>query len=334
LSNNSFQGEFPLFLRNLKKLLILDIGENKMSGTIPSWIGDIFSLIQILRLRQNNFQGYIPSQLCKLSALQILDLSNNMLIGSIPHCIGNLTAMIKGYKPLVSLAPEEPRYLEWFEQDVSQIIKGREYHYTRNLKLVANVDLSNNNLSGPIPIGITLLTALQGLNLSHNHLSGEIPTTIENMKSLESLDFSHDQLSSSIPHTMSSLTFLSVLNLSYNNLSGPIPQGNQFSTLNNPSIYVGNKFLCGAPLSNICDPDENDRDEDENEDKAEKLWFYFVVAIGFATGFGIVIGVLLFKKCWRHAYFKCIDETVHKINVTFSRELARLKKTCMGNPVD
>ncbi|PNX57728.1 leucine-rich repeat receptor protein kinase exs-like protein, partial [Trifolium pratense] len=121
---------------------------------------------------------------------------------------------------------------------------------------------------------------------------------------------------------------------SYNNLSGPIPQGNQFSTLNDPFIYVGNKFLCGAPLSNKCDPGENDMDEDEKEDKAEKLWFYFVVAIGFGTGFWVVVGVLLFKKCWRKAYFKCIDETVHKIKVTCSRELARLKKTCMGNPVD
>jgi hypothetical protein len=262
-----------------------------------------------------------------------------MLIGSIPHCIGNLTAMIQGRKSLIALTPREPRYYfewyydDWLRQDVCQIIKGREDHYTRNLKLVANLDLSCNNLSGPIPEGITRLIALIGLNLSHNHLSGEIPTTIADMKSLESLDLSHDQLSGSIPHTMSILTFLSDLNLSYNNLSGPIPQGNQFPTFN-LYTYVGNKFLCGAPLSNICDPDENDRDEDENEDKAEKLWFYFVVAIGFATGFGIVIGVLLFKKCWRHAYFKCIDETVHKINVTFSRELARLKKTCMGNPVD
>jgi hypothetical protein len=259
-----------------------------------------------------------------------------MLIGSIPYCIGNLTAMIQGRKPSVTLTPSEPKYIEWYDQDVpryldvpgnykysdwlrqdvSQIIKGREDHYTRNLKLVTNMDLSCNNLSGPIPKGITRLTALIGLNLSHNHLSGEIPTTIGDMKSLESLDLSCDQLSGSIPHTMSILTFLSDLNLSYNNLSGPIPQGNQFPTFN-LYTYVGNKFLCGAPLSNNCNPDENDRDEngdeDNKQDKVEKLWFYFVVALGFATGFWTAIGILLLKKGWRHACFRSIDEVVHNI---------------------
>jgi Leucine-rich repeat (LRR) protein len=339
LNNNSFHGEFPSFLRNLKQLLILDIGENQMSGTIPSWIGDIFSILQIMRLSKNKFQGNIPLQLCKLSALQILDLSHNLLMGSIPQCIGNLTAMIHGNKPQVSIAPDETTYFEWYEQVVSQIIKGREYHYTRNLKLVFNVDLSNNNLSGPFPKGITRLTALQGLNLSHNHLSGEIPTTIGDMKLLESLDLSHDQLSGTIPSTMSRLTFLSRLNLSYNNLSGPIPQGNQFSTFNvDLSIYAGNKFLCGAPLSNHCKADDRDEsrdgDGDGKHDKGEKFWFYFVVALGFITGFWVFIGVLLLKKGWRKAYFKCIDEVMHKINVTFGRELARFKKNFTGNPVD
>ncbi|RHN73959.1 putative non-specific serine/threonine protein kinase [Medicago truncatula] len=249
-----------------------------------------------------------------------------MLMGSIPQCIGNLIAMVQGSKPSVYLAPGEPKYIEWYEQDVSQVIKGREDHYTRNLKFVANLDLSNNNLSGPIPKEITLLTALRGLNLSHNHLSGEIPTTIGDMKLLESLDFSHDQLSSSIPNTMSSLTFLAHLNLSYNNLSGPVPQGNQFFTLNiDPSIYDGNKFLCGAPLSNHCDADDRDEsgdddDGDGKQNRSEKLWFYFVVALGFATGFWVFIGVFLLKKGWRFAYFKFIEEAVHRINVTLRSE--------------
>ncbi|PNY02188.1 leucine-rich repeat receptor protein kinase exs-like protein [Trifolium pratense] len=303
-----FHGEFPSFLKNLKQLFILDIGENQLSGTIPSWIGEIFSLMQILRLSENKFQG------------------------SIPRCIGNLTSMMYRKKSQVSITPGETSYFEWYEQDVSQIIKGRVDHYTRNLKLVSNVDLSNNNLSGPFPKGITRLTALRGLNLSHNHLSGEIPTTIGDMKLLESLDFSHDQFSGSIPSTMSSLTFLSYLNLSYNNFSGPIPQGNQFSTFNiDLSIYAGNKFLCGAPLTNHCDTGNRDkRGEDDKHDKDEKWLFYFVVALGFITGFWVVIGVLLLKKGWRHAYFKCIDEAVHKSG----RELARLKKRFSGNPVD
>ncbi|XP_027364357.1 receptor-like protein EIX2 [Abrus precatorius] len=327
LNNNSLQGEFPSFLRNFKQLLILDLGENQMSGIIPSWIGDTFYSMQILILRQNKFHGDIPSQICQLSKLQILDLSSNMLVGSIPDCIGNFTGMILGNKSSTSQTLEEPRYLEWYDEEASQIMKGKELHYSRNLKYVVNMDLSNNNLRGPIPEGITFLTALLGLNLSHNPLLGEIPRGIGNMKSLESLDVSHDQLSGTIPKEMSSLTFLSHLNLSYNNLSGTIPQENQFSSLDDPYyIYVGNPFLCGDPLLK-CAPVENERNDDEDADsrqeRSEKVWFYFVIALGFAIGFWTTVGLLLLKKSWRQAYFEYIDEATDWMHVTISIMLAK-----------
>ncbi|KAL2326049.1 hypothetical protein Fmac_025107 [Flemingia macrophylla] len=308
LNNNSLHGRFPSSLRNLKHLLILDVGENHLSWTIPSWIGSIFSSLKILRLRKNRLNGTIPSQLCQLSSLQILDLSNNNLMGPIPYCIGNLTGMILGKNPSASQLSEGPRYIEWYEQDVRVVIKGRELEYTRNLKLVVSMDMSNNNLSGSIPEGITLLSALHGLNLSHNHLSGHIPERIGDMKSLESVDISHDQLSGRIPNSISSLTSLSHLNLSYNNLLGPIPLGRQLSTLEDPFIYAGNQFLCGPPLQNACSSDDlehgyqdADEGEDDKKDKMEKLWFYFVVALGYIVGFWTVIGSLLMKGSWRQA---------------------------------
>ncbi|XP_020210302.1 receptor-like protein EIX2 [Cajanus cajan] len=324
LNNNSLHGGFPSSLRNLKHLLILDVGENHLSWTIPLWMGNIFSSLQILRLRQNKFHGTIPSQLCQLSALKILDLSDNNLMGSIPQCIGNFTGMILGKKSSATEPSEGPRNLEWYEQEVRQVIKGRELDYTRNLKLVANMDLSNNNLSGSIPEAITLLSALQGLNLSYNHLSGHIPKRIGNMKSLESLDISHDQLSGTISYSISSLTWLSHLNLSYNNLSGQIPKGNQLSSLDDPFIYIGNPFLCGTPLPNKCSPDDSqhgNEDEDGKEDKLETFLFYFVIALGYVIGFWVVIGSLLMKRNWRHAYFQLIDESMMRIKVsrTFSK---------------
>ncbi|KAF5771527.1 putative transferase [Helianthus annuus] len=67
-------------------LEVLDLGENKFSGNIPEWIGEI-KLIA-LRLHKNNFTGRIPHSLCKSFRLQILDLAHNNLRGSIPHCFG------------------------------------------------------------------------------------------------------------------------------------------------------------------------------------------------------------------------------------------------------
>jgi len=331
LNNNSLHGEFPSSLRNLSQLLILDVGENHLSGIIPSWMGNIFSSMQILRLRQNWLNGTIPLQLCQLSALQILDLSNNNLMGPIPHCIGNLTGMVSRKNISVN---QSSRFVEWYEQDVREVVKGIELEYTRNLKLVVNLDLSNNNLTGSIPDGITSLRALHGLNLSYNRLSGHIPKRIGDMKSLESLDLSHDQLSGAISQSITSLTWLSHLNLSYNNLSGPIPKGTQLSTLDDPFIYAGNPLLCGPPLQNMCFDDHlkggNEDEEKDDKEEVEKLWFYSVIALGYFIGFWAVTGSLLLQRGWRVAYFQYVDESTHRINVSLAIHLANFKESLTG----
>ncbi|XP_014511501.1 leucine-rich repeat receptor protein kinase EMS1-like [Vigna radiata var. radiata] len=328
LNNNSLHGEFPSSLRNLSQLLILDVGENDLSGIIPSWMGNIFSSMQILRLPQNRLNGTIPLKLCQLSALQVLDLSNNNLMGPIPHCIGNLTGMAS--KKNISV--NQP--VEWYEQDVRVVMKGRELEYTRTLNLVVTLDLSNNNLIGSIPEGITSLGALLNLNLSYNLLSGHIPKRIGDMKSLESLDLSHNKLSGAISESISSLSWLSHLNLSYNNLSGPIPIGTQLSTFDS-FMYAGNTFLCGPPLPNKCSDDNlqhgnDDEEKDQKEDKVEKLWFYFVIALGYFIGFWAVSGSLLLKRSWRLAYFQYIEESTQRINVSLTIHLATFKERLTG----
>ncbi|KAJ3694388.1 hypothetical protein LUZ60_009868 [Juncus effusus] len=70
------------------------------------------------------------------------------------------------------------------------------------------------------------------------------------MQQLVSLDLRMNELLGIIPHSLANLDFLSSLNLSYNNLSGEIPMGNQIQTLD-PSIYIGNAYLCGSSLNKI-----------------------------------------------------------------------------------
>ncbi|KAK7343687.1 hypothetical protein VNO77_12625 [Canavalia gladiata] len=343
LNKNSLQGRLPASLRNLKQLLILDVGENQLSGTIPSWTADTFPSLQILRLRQNKLNGSIPSQLCQLTSLKILDLSRNRLEGSIPSCIGNLRGMTLNkssnqpnanlvplpYNSSVAEAPEP----EWYKEEVKEVMKGTELDYIKILKLVVNMDLSENNLVGSIPNEITWLTGLHGLNLANNNLKGEIPKKIGDMKSLESLDVSHNLLSGTIPNSMSALTSLSHLNLSHNNLSGPIPEGNQLSTLDDPSIYADNPYLCGSLLPNKCPGDDShqnpeskgNEDDDGKKDKVEKIWLFFVIAAGFATGFWGVIGTLWFKKSFRHAYFGWVDEKADEIYVAMVIKMKKFK---------
>ncbi|KAE9611320.1 putative leucine-rich repeat-containing, plant-type, leucine-rich repeat domain, L [Lupinus albus] len=324
--------------------------QNKLSGRIPSWISNTFPSLHILRLRQNNLRGSIPSQICQLSSLKILDLSRNNLEGSIPLCLANLTGMMLNnsdsnlnVSPMAEApAPAYESEPEWSNEDVKQIIKGREDDYIKILKLVVNMDLSENKLAGSIPKGITLLNGLHFLNLSSNHLEGEIPEMIGNMKSLEAFDVSHNQLSGSIPNSMPSLTSLSHLNLAHNNFSGPVPQANQFLTFN-ASVYADNPYLCGHELPNKCPGDEptevpasrGNEDKDDKKDKEEKVVFYFVSAVGVATGFWGVIGVLLLKKNWRYAFSRWLEDTADDIYVAVVIKFAKLKKKWMvRNRVD
>ena len=61
------------------------------------------------------------------------------------------------------------------------------------------LDLSGNNLSGPIPPELGNLSALEGLNLSFNDLSGPIPPELGNLSDLEYLDLGFTGVSGCIP---------------------------------------------------------------------------------------------------------------------------------------
>ncbi|KAJ0764026.1 putative non-specific serine/threonine protein kinase [Helianthus annuus] len=329
LNDNNFNGQIPEDLRNLTSLEVLDLGNNEFSGTIPKWIGEKLSALLILRLHKNNFTGGIPHSLCQCSYLHILDVAHNSLTGSIPHCFGELSGMNETRD--ADDHDDEQIYRDIDVLNVFQVIKGMELEYTKTMHLVVNMDLSSNKLTGEIPPEITTLARLMGLNLSHNHLSGSIPDSIGNMKALNSIDFSDNQLNGTIPPSMAALNFLSFMNLSHNNLSGRIPTGNQLRTLIDPSMYAGNRDLCGAPLPNNCSNDENppataSKNKYKNANGPRKVWFYLDITCGFATGFWGIIGVLAFKKQWRRKLFMMAEVTMDKVYVAVAVKISKIKR--------
>ncbi|KAK7279951.1 hypothetical protein RJT34_25012 [Clitoria ternatea] len=337
LSNNSLHGEAFEVLKRIAALQILDLGENKFSEKISSLEG--MEYLQSLRLRQNLFGGEIPTSLCQFPFLQILDLADNNLSGSIPPCIGHLTGMLdetdaaqyysNAPGPSIGMAAA-PTDEQWEKEGLKQVLKGLEQDYTKNLQYLVNIDLSKNNLEGSIPDSLTSLSGLIGLNLSNNHFSGKIPRNIQKMKSLESIDFSNNHLSGPIPTNMSTMDNLGFLNLSNNNFSGHIPRNDHFLTFDELS-FAGNPYLCGEPLKKKCSSFVEDEiptstsHEDKN-DKKEKVLFYFVIALGFITGFWAFLGTLLLKKNWRRAYFRYVDEVVDKLYVAIIVRIARPKR--------
>ncbi len=71
------------------RVAYLDLSENKLTGLIPSELGDLSNLINLI-LDTNQLTGAIPDELGNLTNLRWLWLWSNQLTGSIPLELGNL----------------------------------------------------------------------------------------------------------------------------------------------------------------------------------------------------------------------------------------------------
>ena len=88
LQSMSLQGTLPVF-RHLGEMTNLNVGNNRLGGTLPSSLGSLTKL-QLLTFTNNQLIGTIPSTVGDLTQLELLSLDGNQLVGSIPSTIGNL----------------------------------------------------------------------------------------------------------------------------------------------------------------------------------------------------------------------------------------------------
>ncbi|KAL0452648.1 UNVERIFIED_CONTAM: putative LRR receptor-like serine/threonine-protein kinase IRK [Sesamum latifolium] len=184
LSDNGLSGSIDDALASSKensrtKLLILDVSQNKLSGEIPSTVGDLGSL-QLLNMSRNSFVGTIPARIGQLKSLSILDLSENQLNGSIPSEIGLL-------KSLNELSLEKNSL--WGNIPTS----------IGNCAGLISLSLAHNEITGSIPASLAKLTYLTIVDFSFNRLTGAIPKQLANLASLQLFNISHNQLQGELP---------------------------------------------------------------------------------------------------------------------------------------
>ncbi|URE33148.1 LRR receptor-like serine threonine-protein kinase [Musa troglodytarum] len=310
--NNNLKGIIPSSLGQLSRLQSLDLSSNSLQGPIPLSFANATNLY-FLSLSNNNINTTLPPFFCNMDSLQVLDLSNNHLSGEVPNCKSpSLTFLQSLHLNGNDLSGKFPPFLKYCNQLII-------------------LDLGENKLSGKIPTWVgSNLPLLRFLRLRSNMLHGAIPANIAdlekigNMKQLESLDLSINFLIGEIPLSLSTLNFLSYLNLSYNNLSGRIPVSNQFSTFNDPAIYVGNEGLCCTPLPK-CSKDAESEATAADVDKLERTLYIGSIVMGFIVGFWGSIGIMILRHGIRIALFQLIDRTCDWIYVQVAVKLKKLK---------
>jgi hypothetical protein len=317
--------------------MLFDVGENLLSGPIPSWIGENMHQLRILSLPGNHFFGNIPIHLCYLRKIQVLDLSRNNLSKEIPKCLRNFTALSK--KNINT--SEIERFIGWFDAtyyDMTNITiywKGVERWFKRPELSLLIIDLSCNKLTGEIPKEIGNLIGLVSLNLSRNNLSGEIPSQIGNLVSLDVLDLSRNHFSGKIPPTITQIDSLGKIDLSNNFLSGRIPFGRHFQTLD-PSGFEGNLNLCGEPLVIKCPEDitsanpKTRKNNGEDDNDVFHQGFYLSLGLGYFTGFWSLLGPILLWRPWRIAYIRFLNRLIDYIYVLVIVNVAKFQVWLKG----
>ncbi|XP_044361478.1 MDIS1-interacting receptor like kinase 2 [Triticum aestivum] len=182
LADNMIMGSIPSIIFKLSNLAVLGFDSNHLSGEIPP---EIFSLANLyyLNLSSNQLSGSIPTHMEKLSSLQYLDISWNRLSGLIPKELGackKLLSLKINNNNFSGYLPGAIGNLEGLQMrlDVScNNLSGVLPQQLGKLKMLEFLNLSHDQFNGSIPSSFASMVSLSKLDVSYNNLEGPVPTT-------------------------------------------------------------------------------------------------------------------------------------------------------------
>ncbi|GMI65212.1 receptor like protein 6 [Hibiscus trionum] len=219
--------EFPYFLRNQRRLQLLDLSSNNIEDQIPHWMSKVsVETLSFLDLSNNSLTGFddFPVVL-PWSKLQFLKLDSNSLQGSLP--VPPLSTVFYTISNN-SLSGEIPHQLRsassLFVLDISQnnFSGNIPLCLSNSSKYLSVLKLRSNNLQGPIPSGWSSGNRLRMIDLGRNKLQGRIPKSLMECRMLEHLDLGNNRIRDAFPSWLGSLPELNILILSSNAFYGTI----------------------------------------------------------------------------------------------------------------
>ncbi|CAL9241718.1 unnamed protein product [Arabidopsis halleri] len=164
-------------LRDLTRLRVLDLSNNSLDGSLPTWLWSKPGLVNV-NLSRNRFGGsirVIPFNGSVLSSVKELNLSFNRFTNAV-NLTGftNLTSLDLSHNNL-GVLPLGLGYLSGLRHlDLSRCKINGSIKPISGLKSLNYLDLSENSMNGSFPVDFPNLNHLQFLNLSANRFSGSV----------------------------------------------------------------------------------------------------------------------------------------------------------------
>jgi Leucine-rich repeat (LRR) protein len=188
LGNDFHKRSTPNWFWDLTSLKYLDITGNGFHGPFPDEIGNMTSIVE-LRLSDNKFVGMIPSSMKYLCNLEGFYSYRNNINGSItdflhrlPSCSRNKLQQL--FLPQNNLTGSLPTTL------------------VEALRNMSRLDLSENKLTGNVPLWTGELTKLRQLQLDSNNLDGVMHEGhFSGLDMLEQLILSYNSISITVSPT-------------------------------------------------------------------------------------------------------------------------------------
>lgn len=201
LYESGLKCQLPDSLSQLTALTRLDLGNNRIVGTVPETLLTALPHLSRMSISRNEFTGSIPCALSS-SSLQFLSLSSNFLTGTLPTCL-----------------PQNLLELEV----AANLLTGTLPGSLGDLSNLVSLDVSSNQFTGNFPDSLSRLSRLAFLLASSTLMSGALNQVVTTeLPSLIKLDVSHSMWEGTLPPFSTTMQNLRVVQVENNAFSGSV----------------------------------------------------------------------------------------------------------------